>query len=89
MIEIVIPLSQILDVIPIEIIFSILFMAMGALLIFIFRSCPQLVLLGALYICISFIFLLQYILYFMIIPSMPQIPPGFTNITFPISAKVV
>lgn len=89
MIEIVIPLSQILDVIPIEIIFSIFLMVIGASLIFIFESDLQLDILGALCICMGLICLLQYILGFMIISSMSPIPRSFMNITFPISVKVV
>jgi 1,4-dihydroxy-2-naphthoate octaprenyltransferase len=73
MIEIVIPLSQILNAIPIEIIFSIFFIAIGSLLSFIFRSAPQLVMLGALCICMGLICLLQYISFFMIVPSMPLV----------------
>lgn len=84
MIEIVIPISMI----PIEIIFSVFFITTGVLWIFAFRGCLQLVMLGILCICLGFICLFQYMLFFMVIPSMPSIP-NITLPEFPISVKVI
>ena len=88
MIEIVIPLTQILSVIPLEILLSLIFMSIGISILFIFRGYLQLVILGSLFVVLGFICLSQYILIDMIIPSMPTIPPSWSNVTFPISVKV-
>lgn len=89
MIEIVIPLTQILNSIPLEIILSVFLVTIGSLLIFIFRGYLQLVILGSLFIVLGFICLSQYILIDMVIPAMPTIPPNWLNVAFPISIKVV
>lgn len=89
MIEIVIPLTQILNVIPKEILWFLIFVSIGISIIFIFRGYIQFVLLGSLFICLGFICLLQYILFFVVIPVAPPIPPNWLNVTFPISVKVV
>lgn len=89
MIEIVIPLTQILSVIPLEILWFLIFMSIGISIIFIFRGYIQFVLLGSLFICLSFICLLQYILFFVVIPAAPPIPTNWLNITFPVSVRVV
>lgn len=89
MIEIVIPLTQILNMIPKEIMVSLFFIIIGSLFIFIFRGCVQLVILGGMCICMGILFLCYYMLVFTVIPAMPPIPPQWTNVTFPISVKVV
>ena len=89
MINITIPLTQIMSLFPVEVLFSMFFLIMGLLFIFVFRGYMQPVLLGFVFLCAGVILLGHYIFISCIILSMPLIPPLWQNVTWPISVKVV
>jgi len=90
-ITITIPVTQVLSIIPKEIVFFLFFLISGMLIFYIggrYMDNFVIACIGVLMFCSSFIFLFQFIIG-VVITSMPTIPPQWTNITWPISFEVI